>query len=95
MAQKILVVDDEKDLVELLEYNLRKEGFTVTSASDGLEALKMAVKESPDLIILDVMLPGMQGMEIIKRLREKQETAQTPVIFLTARVRGTRQGTGA
>jgi phosphate regulon transcriptional regulator PhoB len=85
MAQKILVVDDEKDLVELLEYNLRKEGFTVTSASDGLEALKMAVKESPDLIILDVMLPGMQGMEIIKRLREKLETAQTPVIFLTAK----------
>jgi phosphate regulon transcriptional regulator PhoB len=85
MAEKVLVVDDEKDLVELLEYNLKKEGYTVITTGDGLDALKLAGRESPDLIVLDIMLPGMQGLDVLKTLKKKPETSSTPVILLTAR----------
>ncbi|MGA2191904.1 MAG: response regulator transcription factor [Nitrospirota bacterium] len=85
MAEKVLVVDDEKDLVELLRYNLSKEGFSVISTGNGTEALQLAWKEIPDLIVLDIMLPGMQGLDVLKSLRAKAETKTTPVILLTAK----------
>src|SRR5512143_3075345 len=85
MPEKVLVVDDEKDLVELLDYNLKKEGYTVLTTGDGLEALKLAAREPPHLVVLDIMLPGMQGLDVLKTLKKKPETAATPVILLTAK----------
>lgn len=83
--RKILVVDDEPDLVELVTYNLRKEGFDVSSSLDGEEALSRIRKEEFDLIILDLMLPGMQGMEICRILRNDPSTRNIPIIMLTAK----------
>ena len=85
IARKILVVDDEPDLVELVSYNLRKEGFDVTSASDGEEALNKIRKENFNLIVLDLMLPGIQGMELCRILRNDPKTKDLPVIMVTAK----------
>lgn len=85
MSKKILIIDDEKDLVELVEYNLKKEGFDVLSSQNGVDALKLIQKEHPSLIILDLMLPGMQGFEICRRLKNNPGTAKVPIIMLTAR----------
>ena len=85
MSENILVVDDEKDLLELVEYNLAKEGYKVAAAGNGLDALKIARKESPSLIILDIMLPGMQGLEVLRELKKKPESQDIPVILLTAK----------
>lgn len=85
IARKILVVDDEPDLVELVSYNLRKEGFDVSTASDGEEALNKIRKETFNLIVLDLMLPGIQGMELCRILRNDQKTKDLPVIMLTAK----------
>ena len=85
IARKILVVDDEPDLVELVSYNLRKEGFDVTSASDGEEALNKIRKENFNLIVLDLMLPGIQGMELCRMLRNDPKTKNLPVIMVTAK----------
>jgi phosphate regulon transcriptional regulator PhoB len=82
---KILVVDDEPDIVELVTYNLRKEGFDVSSAFDGEEALAKIRKEKFDFIILDLMLPGIQGMEICRVLRNDPITRNIPIIMLTAK----------
>jgi phosphate regulon transcriptional regulator PhoB len=83
--KKILIVDDEPDIVELISYNLKKEGFPVVIAEDGEEALKK-VREGPlDLIILDLMLPGIHGMELCRILRNNPRTAHVPIIMLTAR----------
>lgn len=82
---RILIVDDEKDLVDLLSYNLEKEGYAVLRAYDGEEALKILRSRKPDLILLDLMLPGVQGMEICKIVRKTPETAGLPIIMLTAR----------
>lgn len=82
MAEKILLVDDEVSLQETLSYKLKKEGYEVEVAGDGLTALELARTTDPDLIILDVMLPGMDGFEVCRTLR--QET-NTPVLMLTAR----------
>jgi len=84
MAQKILVVDDETDIVELLSYNLNLDGFEVISAQNGMEALNKARQHLPDLIILDLMLPDMDGFSICEILRCQPSTAEIPVIFLTA-----------
>lgn len=81
----ILVVDDEKDIVQLIRYNLEQEGFKVEAASDGIEALKKANEVKPDLILLDIMLPGKDGYEVIKSLNQNERTANIPVIFLTAK----------
>jgi len=83
--RKILVVDDEPDIVELVSYNLRKEGFEVSSAADGEEALLKIRKEKPDFVILDLMLPGIHGMEICRILRNDPATKGLPVIMLTAK----------
>ena len=84
-VQKILVVDDEPDIVELVSYNLKKEGFTVSSASDGEEALNKIKKEDFTLVVLDLMLPGIQGMELCRIIRNNPRTEKLPIIMLTAK----------
>jgi phosphate regulon transcriptional regulator PhoB len=82
---KILVVDDEPDIVELVTYNLKKEGFLVVSASDGEEALKLIKKNQYDLVILDLMLPGIQGVDLCRTIRSNPATERLPIIMLTAK----------
>lgn len=84
-ATKILIVDDEPDIIEFLQYNLKKEGFEVLSAPDGRQGLIVAEQSKPDLIILDIMMPEMDGVEVCRQLREKKEFQDTPIAFLTAR----------
>jgi phosphate regulon transcriptional regulator PhoB len=84
-VRNVLVVDDEADLIELVSYNLRKEGFIVDSAPDGEKALSKLRKKRYDLLILDLMLPGIQGMELCRILRSDPETAGLPIIMLTAK----------
>lgn len=84
-SKHVLVVDDETDLVELVSYNLKKEGFIVDSASDGESALKKVKKDKYDLLILDLMLPGIQGIELCRILRNDPKTAGMPIIMLTAK----------
>ena len=86
MPAKILVVEDDKDIVKLVRYHLEKAGFRVASASDGLEALRAVLQERPDLVILDLMLPGLEGLEVCRRLRRDPSTARLPIIMLTAKV---------
>jgi len=83
--KKMLVVDDEPDIVDLVSYNLKKEGFDVSSASDGEEALSMIRKGDFDFLVLDLMLPGIQGMELCRILRNDPKTARIPIIMLTAK----------
>jgi two-component system alkaline phosphatase synthesis response regulator PhoP len=83
--QKILVVDDEEDILELLRFNLTKEGFTVVCAASGEEALKSAVSNRPDLVLLDLLLPGMDGLEVARRLKHDASTKDIPVIMVTAK----------
>jgi two-component system alkaline phosphatase synthesis response regulator PhoP len=82
---KILVVDDEKDIVNLVSYNLEKEGFKVLKAYDGETALQMVQTRNPDLVILDLMLPGVQGLEVCKAIRKNPRSASLPIIMLTAK----------
>jgi DNA-binding response OmpR family regulator len=82
----ILAIDDEEDLIELVRYNLSKEGFEVIGASDGESGLSRAIQKKPDVIIIDLMLPGIDGYEVCRTLRSKAETAYIPIIMLTARV---------
>lgn len=85
MREKILIVEDEKDIIKMLDYNLKKEGFKVIDARDGEDALDLAVREYPDLILLDLMLPGMDGLEVCKALKKETKTASIPIIMLTAK----------
>ena len=80
-----MVVDDEKDLVELLDYNLKKEGYSVLTTGNGIDALRLIRAESPDLVVLDIMLPGMQGLDVLKEIKKKPDTQGIPVILLTAK----------
>src|SRR5271166_5974304 len=82
---RILVVDDEPEAVELVEFNLKQAGYAVVTAADGAEALKKARAQTPDLIVLDVMLPEMDGFEICKTLRLEAATARVPIVMLTAK----------
>lgn len=81
----VLVVDDENDIVQLIRYNLEREGFRVESAANGNQALQKANDVRPDLILLDIMLPGKDGYEVIKNLNQNERTTNIPVIFLTAK----------
>jgi two-component system phosphate regulon response regulator PhoB len=81
----ILIIDDEKDLIELVRYNLEKEGYHVTSACDGESGLAMAFQSMPDIILIDLMLPGIDGLEVCRRLRSESRTAQVPILMLTAK----------
>lgn len=82
---KILIVDDEKDIIEFLQYNFEQEGFLVFTANNGVEGKKQAIKNKPDLILLDIMMPGVDGVELCKELREIPEFNDTIIVFLTAR----------
>jgi two-component system, OmpR family, alkaline phosphatase synthesis response regulator PhoP len=82
---KILLVDDEPDILEFLEYNLKKEGYLVIKASDGKEAIVLAKTEHPDLILLDIMMPEMDGIETCRQLRSMPDFKNTLIAFLTAR----------
>jgi len=83
--KKILVIEDEKDLADLLVFNLEKEGFKMLSSYDGVSGLEKARREEPDLIVLDLMLPGLMGTEVCKELRKEPATARIPVLMLTAK----------
>jgi two-component system alkaline phosphatase synthesis response regulator PhoP len=83
--QKILVTDDEKDIVELIAFNLQKEGFAVVKAYDGEAALRLIKTQKPDLIILDLMLPEISGLDVCKAIRGNPETVGLPIIMLTAK----------
>jgi phosphate regulon transcriptional regulator PhoB len=85
ITKKILIVDDEPDIVELISYNLKKEGFHLATASDGEETLRKVRTGHLDLIILDLMLPGIHGMELCRILRNNPRTAHVPIIMLTAK----------
>jgi phosphate regulon transcriptional regulator PhoB len=81
----ILIIEDEKDIAEAIEYNLSKEGYKVSKAFDGTNGLRAAQAKSPDLIILDLMLPGIDGFEICKQLKKDAKTSHIPIIMLTAK----------
>ncbi|MBN3520395.1 response regulator transcription factor [Algoriphagus lutimaris] len=83
---KVLVVDDEPDIVEILKYNLQKEGYEVATAEDGIKAVKVASKFLPDVILLDIMMPGQDGVETCLQIRQIPELKNAFVIFLTARM---------
>jgi len=83
--ETILVVDDEKDILELVGYNLEQEGYSIFKAADGSSALKLAKKKHPHLIILDLMLPKLSGIEVCKILKKDEGTSEIPIIMLTAR----------
>lgn len=83
--KRVLIIEDEKDLAELLAFNLEKEGFAATCVHDGKAGLERASTELPDLIILDLMLPGLLGTEVCKALRKEKRTAQIPIIMITAK----------
>ncbi len=80
--KKILIVDDEKNIVDIIAFNLRKEGYTIITAEDGEEGVEKTFSENPDLILLDIMMPKMDGYEACRKIREKKHT---PIIMLTAR----------
>lgn len=84
-AKKILIVDDEPDILEFLQYNLRKEGYAVVTASDGKQAIGVAEREKPNLILMDIMMPELDGVETCRVLRGRKEFNDTPIAFLTAR----------
>ncbi|EAZ81098.2 response regulator transcription factor [Algoriphagus machipongonensis] len=83
---KVLVVDDEPDIVEILKYNLQKEGYEVSTAEDGVKAVKVASKFHPDVILLDIMMPGQDGVETCLQIRQIPELKNAFIIFLTARM---------
>jgi two-component system alkaline phosphatase synthesis response regulator PhoP len=85
MALKILVCDDERHIVRLIQVNLERQGYTVVTAFDGKEGLEKIRAEKPNLVVLDVMMPYMDGFEVLKNIRKEPETESLPVIMLTAK----------
>lgn len=85
MARKILACDDEKHIVRLVQVNLERQGYEVVTANDGREALQKVEEERPDLVVLDVMMPYMDGFEVLQNLRRNAATRDIPVIMLTAK----------
>lgn len=84
--RKVLIVDDDEDILDLLSYNLSKEGYQVFQASDGVEAIEVAKAKFPELIILDIMMPQMDGVEACRLMRQEEGLAKAHIIFLTARI---------
>jgi len=82
---KILVIDDEKDILDLVEYNLKQNGYKVSCVATGEEALEVAISFKPDLILLDLMLPGVDGFDVCRNLKSQPDTREIPVIMLTAK----------
>ncbi|MBM3167537.1 MAG: response regulator transcription factor [Chloroflexi bacterium] len=87
MAKKILVIEDDPSTLRFIEYTLQQEGLEIFLAKNGLDGLKIAQTEHPDLIILDIMLPGLDGYEVCRRLRQKSDTANILVLMLSAKAR--------
>lgn len=85
MKENILIVEDEKDIAEMIRYNLEKEGYKVSVASKGSMALELLEENSPDLVILDIMLPDIDGFEVCRKMRSEPATSAVPVIFLSAK----------
>lgn len=85
MRGKILIIEDEKDIVRMLEYNLKKEGYTVISSRTGAGAPELAASENPSIILLDLMLPVMDGLEICRAIKQNPKTSRIPVIIVTAK----------
>jgi phosphate regulon transcriptional regulator PhoB len=85
ISKTILVVDDEKDIVELIAYNLEREGFNISRVYDGNQALQNIKEKSPDLVILDLMLPGISGLDVCRMMKKKPELENIPIIMLTAK----------
>lgn len=92
--KRILVVDDEIYIVHILEFTLTMEGYDVVTAADGDEALRKVEEDRPDLVVLDIMMPRMDGYEVCRRLREEEETRDLPVILLSAKGRPIDRETG-
>ncbi len=92
--KRILVVDDEIYIVHILEFSLTMEGYSVLTASDGEEALRMIEREDPDLVVLDIMMPKLDGYEICRRIRQSKRTSTLPVILLSAKGRPVDRETG-
>lgn len=84
LHHKILVVDDEPDVVEILRYNLTKAGYEVISSSNGRDAISTALSVQPDLILLDIRMPGISGIEVCRELKREHGFGTTPIVFLTA-----------
>src|SRR5262245_19751981 len=91
---KILIVEDEASLVDVLSYNLQREGYDVVVAKEGHEGLRKSQMLSPDLVLLDLMLPGMNGLDICRELRASPRTANIPILMLTAKAEETDQVVG-
>jgi two-component system phosphate regulon response regulator PhoB len=83
--ETILIVDDEEDIIELIQYNLKNEGYSILTAGAGEQAIKIAKQAKPDLIVLDLMLPGMDGLEVTRYLRSHEQTRDLPIVILTAK----------
>jgi DNA-binding response OmpR family regulator len=92
--ETILIVDDEEDILELLKVNLKNEGYSILQTMTGEEAIKIAKHSSPDLIVLDLMLPGIDGLEVTKYLRKTESTEDIPIVMLTAKGEETDVVTG-
>ena len=84
-SERILVIEDEADLREVMAYNLRREGYKVATAADGADGVRGAKESKPDLILLDLMLPDLDGLEVCRRVRQDAELAKTPIIMVTAK----------
>ncbi|MBN2565754.1 MAG: response regulator transcription factor [Candidatus Eisenbacteria bacterium] len=85
MSKHILAIEDDKDILELITYNLEREGYDVTGVTSGEDGVDAAISEKPDLVLLDLMLPGMDGLEVCRKLKAEPETAHIPVIMVTAK----------
>ncbi len=83
--RKILVVEDEADILELIRYNFEREGYVVVTAENGEDALRLVPAEKPDLVLLDLMLPGVDGLDVCRELKREPETAKIPIIMVTAK----------
>jgi DNA-binding response OmpR family regulator len=94
MASKILVIEDDPAISRLVDYSLRHEGYEVITAANGLEGINKAHKEAPDLVILDVMLPGMDGFEICHRLKSEPDTASLLILMFSAKAQEIDKNTG-
>jgi two-component system, OmpR family, alkaline phosphatase synthesis response regulator PhoP len=94
MAKKILIIEDDPAISRLVDYSLRHAGYEVITATNGLEGIRKAHNEAPDLIILDVMLPGMDGFEICARLRSEPDTAQQLILMFSAKAQEIDKNTG-
>ena len=84
-AARVLVADDDEDILSLVAFRLERSGYEVLKAVDGEEALRLAIEEAPDLAVLDVMMPKLDGYEVTRRMRANEQTSRIPIILLTAR----------